>query len=385
VMSSATSVAEVAVRDLAPEDHDWARAMIVRMQGSERVARLGELIEPLSLEGLVAEAVGRPVGMASVQETSDKGFEVVLLLADPGGIGAGTALMETTRQVASASGHHRLWLVTTNDNLRALHFYLRRGLHVATVHENAVEADRKLKPQIPEVNAENGLPIRDLVELELAGEALERPLETTAFPSTEDLDLLPAASFVAEMSPLVEGAPRFLEGLAEARRFGSDDAMLAAAFGVAHALPEDAQIELIDSHPRIGADASSVSELSYEEQGYAAEGQAAEGRVAAATEGEYEDESLFSADELAEEAAAQRARETARAYEELAMLNELYEERFGFRYVVFVAGRPKTEIVPLLEHALRNEREVELRRAVDDAIYIAGDRLRRLRGLGTEV
>ena len=55
--------------------------------------------------------------------------------------------------------------------------------------------------------------------------------------------------------------------------------------------------------------------------------------------------------------------------------------------VVFISGNMpmKTEIVPLLEHALRNDRDVELRRAVDDAIYIAGDRLRRLRGLGSEV
>ena len=54
------------------------------------------------------------------------------------------------------------------------------------------------------------------------------------------------------------------------------------------------------------------------------------------------------------------------------MLNELYQQRFGFRYVIFVAGRPRDEIVPLIEHALVNDREVELRRAVDDAIYIAG-------------
>ncbi|HEY8179016.1 MAG TPA: 2-oxo-4-hydroxy-4-carboxy-5-ureidoimidazoline decarboxylase, partial [Candidatus Limnocylindria bacterium] len=89
--------------------------------------------------------------------------------------------------------------------------------------------------------------------------------------------------------------------------------------------------------------------------------------------------------ELAEEAAAQRAAELRRADEDLAMLNKLYERRFGFRYVVFVAGRPRDEIVPLLEHAIVNDREVELRRAVDDAIYIAGDRLRRLRGLGSEI
>jgi 2-oxo-4-hydroxy-4-carboxy--5-ureidoimidazoline (OHCU) decarboxylase len=89
--------------------------------------------------------------------------------------------------------------------------------------------------------------------------------------------------------------------------------------------------------------------------------------------------------EEAEDAAAEEVRRTQLAYEELAMLNELYEQRFGFRYVIFVAGRPKTEIVPLLERALRNDREAELRRAVDDAIYIAGDRLRRLRGLGNEL
>ena len=99
----------------------------------------------------------------------------------------------------------------------------------------------------------------------------------------------------------------------------------------------------------------------------------------------YEEESLFSDAELAEEAATQRAADLRRADEELAMLNELYERRFGFRYVIFVAGRPRDEIVPLLEHALVSDREVELRRAVDDAIYIAGDRLRRLRGLDSEI
>jgi 2-oxo-4-hydroxy-4-carboxy-5-ureidoimidazoline decarboxylase len=66
--------------------------------------------------------------------------------------------------------------------------------------------------------------------------------------------------------------------------------------------------------------------------------------------------------------------------QELADLNAAYERRFGFRYVVFVAGRPRAAIVPLMEVALRNERDAELRRGVDDAIYIAADRLRSIRG-----
>jgi 2-oxo-4-hydroxy-4-carboxy--5-ureidoimidazoline (OHCU) decarboxylase len=289
-------------------------------------------------------------------------------------MGAGTALMDTARQVAMASGHHRLWLVTTNDNLPAIHFYLRRGMSIATVHAGAVAADRTLKPEIPERNQQNGLPIRDLVEFELTGERLDRTLETRAFPATDDLDLLPPEAFAAEVGPLFEGGGRFLALLAEARPFGSDEGLLAAAFEVAHGLPDAEKVELADSHPRIGADAAELSRMSHAEQGYDAESADSES-------GDVDPDDQ----EAREEAAAERARQIALAYEELAILNDLYEAHFGFRYVVFVAGRPKTEIVPLMERALRNDRDVELRRAVDDVIYIAGDRLRGLRGLGMEV
>jgi 2-oxo-4-hydroxy-4-carboxy--5-ureidoimidazoline (OHCU) decarboxylase len=352
--------------------------MISRLQGSEQVARLGELIDPLALECLVAEVDGRPIGLASVHEAAGKGLELVLLLSDPSDAGAGTALTETARQVAAASGHHRLWLVTTNDNLPAIHFYLRRGMSVAAVHAGAVAADRALKPEIPDRNQQNGLPIRDLVELELTGERLDRPLETRAFPATMDLDLLPPEAFAAEVAPLFEGGGRFLAFLADARPFGSDEGLLATAFEVARGLPEGEKVELVDSHPRIGADASELSRMSAVEQSHDAE---------PADDASADAESAAAEDDLEalEEAAAERARLITLAYEELAMLNELYEAHFGFRYVVFVAGRPKTEIVPLMERALRNDREVELRRAVDDVIYVAGDRLRRLRGLGTEV
>ncbi len=377
-------MAEVTVRDLGPADHDWARALIAGFQGSPRVARLGELIDPLALEGMVAERDGSPVGLASVIETPDKGLEILLLQAEPSGTGAGTALLETARQVATASGHHRLWLVTTNDNLPAIHFYLRRGLHVAAIHHDAVDADRALKPEIPAVNPVNGLPIRDLIELELVGDALDRPVQTAGFPNVADLDKLPIEAFVSEMGPLVEGAPAFLEVLAGSRPLETDERLLASAFDIAHALPEDAQVQLIDAHPPIGAAAATVSALSSVEQGYAPAAVAVGSSSEADGDGVNEDESLFTDAELAEEAALQRAAELRRADEELAMLNELYEQRFGFRYVIFVAGRPRDEIVPLLEHALVNDREVELRRAVDDAIYIAGDRLRRLRGLGPE-
>lgn len=163
-------------------------------------------------------------------------------------------------------------------------------------------------------------------------------------PGADALNAGSVDAFADALAPLFEGAPRFLRRLAAARPFDSDDALLAAAREVAAVAPEDELVELLDAHPRIGADPGAMSAMS---------------------RGEQEDGAP------ADEALAQ----------ELADLNAAYEQRFGFRFVVFVAGRPRAEIGPLMEVALRNERETELRRGVDDAIYIAADRLRSIRGV----
>lgn len=168
-------------------------------------------------------------------------------------------------------------------------------------------------------------------------------------PSSDDLNALTDDAFAEALAPLFEGAPQFLRRLAADRPFESDDALLAAAHDAAATVPEAELVEMLHAHPRIGADAAAMSRLSRDEQ----QGEAGLDELAGDEPGVAED---------------------------LAVLNDVYEQRFGFRYVVFVAGRPKSAIVPLMEVALRNDREAELRRGVQDAIYIAGDRLRRIRG-----
>ncbi len=59
---------------------------------------------------------------------------------------------------------------------------------------------------------------------------------------------------------------------------------------------------------------------------------------------------------------------------ELAYLNQVYEEKFGFRFVVFVAGRPKSEILEVLRERLERTREEELEAGLRDLVAIARDR-----------
>jgi 2-oxo-4-hydroxy-4-carboxy--5-ureidoimidazoline (OHCU) decarboxylase len=61
---------------------------------------------------------------------------------------------------------------------------------------------------------------------------------------------------------------------------------------------------------------------------------------------------------------------------ELAYLNQVYEEKFGFRFVFFVNRRPKAEILDVLRSRLERTREEELDTAVEELVAIAEDRWR---------
>jgi 2-oxo-4-hydroxy-4-carboxy--5-ureidoimidazoline (OHCU) decarboxylase len=62
---------------------------------------------------------------------------------------------------------------------------------------------------------------------------------------------------------------------------------------------------------------------------------------------------------------------------ELERLNRAYEERFGFRFVVFVAGRTRAELLPVLRERLARTRAEELETGLRELVEIARDRWRR--------
>lgn len=163
-------------------------------------------------------------------------------------------------------------------------------------------------------------------------------------PSVEQLNRLSPAEFADAAAALFEGAPRFLSRLAARRPFRSTADLFNAARTLAVEMPPDDQIELLAAHPRIGADPALVSALSHAEQGY-------------------------------DRATRQGDSDIASRLQEL---NQAYEDQFGFRFVVFVAGRSRSAIVPLLEAALSSARDAELARGLEDVVAIAEARLAKL-------
>ncbi len=144
---------------------ETAVATFLSARGSRRVARRGELVDPLEHPALLAEDAGRLAGVAGYVPGAER-WELLTLHASESRAGVGTALLSALERAATTAGCNRLWVVTTNDNLDALRFYQRRGFRLSAIRPGAVDAAReRLKPEIP-VAGDHGIPLRDELELE---------------------------------------------------------------------------------------------------------------------------------------------------------------------------------------------------------------------------
>lgn len=108
------------------------------------------------------DARGR--GLVSWWKDGDRA-EIVSLHAEPQGVGIGARIMDEAEKRLRDGGVRRVVLATTNDNIDALRFYVRRGYRLVRVHLNAMDRVRESKPGVPETGL-NGLPLRDMWELE---------------------------------------------------------------------------------------------------------------------------------------------------------------------------------------------------------------------------
>ena len=139
---------------------------------------------------------------------------------------------------------------------------------------------------------------------------------------------LPRKLTVDELAELFEGRTRLVELLAE-----RDDPLGRGVDEVLSTIGYENKVAALDAHPAIGAKRLSVR--------------------SAAEQGTDADPAVLT---------------------ELSYMNRVYEEKFGFRFVVFVTGRPKREILEVLRGRLARAREEELDTGCHELVAIARDR-----------
>lgn len=164
-VEDATAWLAPGVRELRFDERRWAADWLERSWGTTEVVSRGVLHDAAGLPGLVAERDGQRVGLLTFRVRPGADTEIVTIDADPQGTGIGAALLDGAIELGRRNGWRRLWLVTTNDNTRALHFYQRHGFRLVALHRDAIARSRQLKPSIPAVGVD-GIPIDHELELE---------------------------------------------------------------------------------------------------------------------------------------------------------------------------------------------------------------------------
>ncbi len=140
-------------------------SLLTEHWGSVRMVTRGKIHQADELPGFIAVQQDKPAGLITYR-LDGKECEITSMNSLLENQGIGSALIDTVKNAAAAAGCKRLWLITTNDNTKALRFWQKRGFSLAAIYRNAIEQSRRLKPEIP-LTGNDGIPIRDEIELEM--------------------------------------------------------------------------------------------------------------------------------------------------------------------------------------------------------------------------
>ena len=151
----------------------------------------------------------------------------------------------------------------------------------------------------------------------------------------------------AELFAACCGSSRWVSAVVARRPFASYDELCRVADDIWWSLDEADWLEAFAHHPRIGGTRSASPQS--------------------------ERAASWSAGEQAGVATA-----AANARSEIAAINDAYEARFGFIYIVSAAGKSAEELMDIARARLTNERDVELRIAAEEQRKITNLRLGKL-------
>lgn len=150
---------------ITPDNRQEVNDFIVKQWSSTTMVLRGEPVDMTLPDGFTAVENGRILGLVTYRLTGDT-CEIISLDSVYENQGIGTSLIELVKETAIRQSCLRLKLITTNDNIKAIRFYQKRGFDLVKLYHDSISQARILKPSIPITGYDN-IPIRHELEFEL--------------------------------------------------------------------------------------------------------------------------------------------------------------------------------------------------------------------------
>jgi len=155
---------ELLISEIKPEDKHLLASFISNNWGSSMSVSKGKTYNTTELPGFKCKNIKQIIGLVTYNISGDD-CEIVTLDSKTNNIGLGTRLVDKVIEKAKLNGCKRIWLITTNDNIKAIRFYQKRGFEWIGFYKDSILDSIKLKPEIPEFGYDN-IPIKHEIEFE---------------------------------------------------------------------------------------------------------------------------------------------------------------------------------------------------------------------------
>lgn len=159
------NIDNIEFRAIEAKDVEVVANFIETNWGSPAIVSKGKFHNVKNLAGFMIAKDNDILGLVTYH-VKDGECEIVSLDSVIENKGIGSKLVDHIVDLAKEERWSRVWLITTNDNTRAIRFYQKKGFNMKALYLNAIDYSRKIKPQIPAIGYD-GIPIRHELEFEL--------------------------------------------------------------------------------------------------------------------------------------------------------------------------------------------------------------------------
>lgn len=153
------------IKSITYEMSQAVKELVATNWGAPLIVSKGKVHYMDMLPGYVAVENDKIKGLITYSIDSDE-WEIVSLDSFSENKGIGTKLINYVVKEAEENKCKRVWLITTNDNIKAIRFYQKRGFNMVALHVDAIKKSRAIKPEIPLIGFDD-IPILHEIEFEM--------------------------------------------------------------------------------------------------------------------------------------------------------------------------------------------------------------------------
>lgn len=150
---------------LEPIDSEYACQHLGELWGWPVITPLRTYTADDQLHGMVWRDEWGSIQGLIVWHTEADNAEIISIDAYQQGRHIGGRLLDGAEAELRKRGVQSVAITTTNDNLRAITFYVRRGYRLVGLELDGMDRVRAVKPDVPETG-QDGIPLRDMLVLE---------------------------------------------------------------------------------------------------------------------------------------------------------------------------------------------------------------------------